>query len=127
MRDVVEVDDLIGAPFVYGGRGENGMYDCYGLLLELNKRQGIDLPDYRSPTESRIIAGIFLREKQLWQRCDPEPGCAVLFRVKNLFCHVGFVLDNDSFIHTWEQSGGVLIERLSDWESRIEGYYKYVA
>ena len=38
-------EDLIGVPFVDGGRDTNGM-DCWGLVRECFKRQGIVVKDY---------------------------------------------------------------------------------
>ena len=38
-------EDLIGVPFMDGGRDKNGM-DCWGLVREYFKRQGIVVKDY---------------------------------------------------------------------------------
>jgi cell wall-associated NlpC family hydrolase len=36
------------------------------------------------------------------------------------------LISNGLFIHAWEPSGGVTIERLSEWEKRIDGFYEYI-
>lgn len=118
--------DLIGAPFVYGGRGEDGTYDCYGLIKELLRRDGQEIPDYLSPCEGHKITAIFMGELRLWRECAPKPGAILLFKIPGNL-HVGYALNGDAFVHTWEKSGGVLVERLSDgWEDRLMGIYEYV-
>ena len=63
-------------------------------------------------------------EVRLWNKIEPKPGCAVLINVPGNM-HVGYVIDDSRFIHTWEESGGVTIERLSQWRGRIMGFYEY--
>ena len=116
--------DLIGVPFEYGGRGPEA-YDCYGLVKKLHHDDGIILPDYKSPTEGASITALMMSETRLWEECPIAPGRTLLFRVPGNL-HVGYLISSDRFIHTWERSGGVTIERFSDWKSRLMGCYKYV-
>lgn len=116
--------ELIGTPFMYGGRGPDS-YDCYGLLKYLMRDDGIDLPDYASPSDGRKIAAIFATQIQLWERCEEQPGVAMYIRL-NGNAHVGYCIGNGRFIHTWEKSNGVCIEKIKDWEVRTIGFYKYV-
>lgn len=119
-----ELAELVGTPFVYGGRGPDA-FDCYGLLMHLHALRGVALPDYRSPTDQATISALLASQLPLWERCPSAPGAAVAFRIGRLVTHCGMVLDDDHFIHTWEGSGGVCIERLSDWKDRIYGFYRY--
>ncbi len=122
---MADTDYLIGVPFAYGGRGPES-YDCYGLLMHLFKQdQGVDLPDYKSPSDGARISAIFTSELRLWERCELKEGAAVLFRVPGNI-HVGYCLGKDRFIHTWDRSNGVVIERLGDWKKRLMGVYRYV-
>lgn len=122
---MAEYIDLIGAPFAYGGRGDPD-YDCYGLIIELSRRDGIIIPDYASPSEGAKITAIFVGELRLWEETEIKPGTIHLFRVPGNL-HVGYAIDKDRFVHTWEGTNGVVVERLSDgWESRLMGTYKYV-
>lgn len=117
--------DLIGVPFAYGGRGPD-RFDCYGLLRHLYRADGIELPDYLSPSDGPRIAALMMGELRLWERLEkPLAGAALLIRVPRGM-HCGYYLGNDEFVHTWEASGGVLIERGSIWQNRIMGYYRYV-
>lgn len=120
-----ELARLIGTPFVYGGRGPDH-FDCYGLLKHLYRRDGIELPDYLSPSDGARISALMLGELRLWQQIpEPEYGAAVLIRLPGNM-HCGYCLDNGYFIHTWERHGGVIVERLSGWRHRIVGFYRYV-
>lgn len=115
--------DLIGKPFKYGGRGPD-YYDCYGLVKEMFRRLGQNVPDYTSPTEAAKIIALMLSSRAQWKETPKKPGAVALFRlIGNL--HVGFVLPYNKFIHTWERSGGVVVEHFYDWEHRVMAYYEY--
>lgn len=120
-----EITELIGVPFAYGGRGPD-TFDCYGLLMHLHALRGVKLPDYRSPRDQATIAALMANQLTLWEQCEPEAGACVALRIVRGVSHCGMVLEDDRFIHTWEKSGGVCIERLSDWQHRTLGVYRYV-
>lgn len=120
--------DLIGTPFVYGGRSvEQGGLDCYGVVLEMSRRNGKALPERSVSEDHTLIHALMASQMNVWRKLDaPVPGCAVLIRLKKVPCHVGYLINNYEFLHAWEGSGGVVKERLTDWEKRIEGFYEYV-
>lgn len=126
MTDLNEsaIIDLIGVPFAYGGRGPD-TYDCYGLLMELYRRKDIEICDQRSPERVAEIAKEMSEAMWKWQPVERRPGVAILFRIKGFGAHVGMALKHDRFIHTWEGTGGVCIERLSHWDRRIVGFYDF--
>ena len=118
-------NDLIGVPFEYGGRGPD-KFDCYGLLRHVYAQDGIDLPDYLSPSDGARITALMMGELRLWEQIEtPEVGCALLIRVPGNM-HCGYYLGGDWFLHTWRGSGGVVKERLSEWKHRVIGFYRYV-
>ena len=122
-------DDLIGRAFKYGGRPDDGPdapLDCYGLVQEVSRRTGVALPDRVFSTKRDIIAVLMGAQMGEWERCEPGVGAVLLIRIKSRLCHVGIQIDEFNFLHTWEASGGVCRESISDWERRIEGYYRYV-
>jgi cell wall-associated NlpC family hydrolase len=119
----VEVRDLIGKPFRFGGRGPD-YYDCYGLVREIMARRGIEVPDYTSPTKGAQIIAAMLSGRVSWQQVGVRPHCVALIRLPASM-HVGYMLRPDLMIHAWERSGGVLIERMPDWKHRIVGFYDY--
>lgn len=62
----MEYKDLVGKAYRNGGRG-NDAYDCWGLVIEIYRRQGITLNDYPisfdNSTEENI-SGIVNTEKK---------------------------------------------------------------
>lgn len=116
--------DLIGVPFEYDGRGPD-QYDCYGLVRKILSDAGIDIPDYRSPSDGPKIAAMMACELKLWKKTELKRGVVILFRMART-THVGYYMGDDKFIHTTEATGGVTIERLSVWAGKVMGYYEYV-
>lgn len=116
----------IGIPFEYGGRTRKKL-DCYGLVMLLYKDiHGIEIPDVISPTFLADIADLVSVEKLKWEPCELEVGAVIIFNVRGYGCHVGYYLGNDKMIHTWEGTGGVMIERISfSWKHRIMGVYRW--
>ena len=77
-------DDLIGVPFVDGGRDPKSGLDCWGLVKEAFRRQGCEVPDYHiSAIEAADIAGTMKRQEDDWISLDgPRVGCLVLLLSK---------------------------------------------
>lgn len=122
-----DYSDLIGTPFEYGGRGPD-TYDCYGLVMELGRRNGVEFPEIESSAELAVCHAKMTVESMSdkWQKIDnARPGAVAWMQVGRYGCHVAYVLDQHRFIHTWEKSNGVVIERLEDWKNRILGYFVY--
>lgn len=124
-----ELVDLIGVPFGYNERGPNA-YDCYGLVKEIFRRDGIEVPDYTYRADGVVMTAVVISassNEKIWEKLEePEPGCCLVFKVPGNM-HVGYCLGRDEFIHSWEGSGGVTIERLSfGWKNRLVGAYRYV-
>ncbi|QFZ84628.1 hypothetical protein GFK26_18550 [Variovorax paradoxus] len=136
MRDVAGelYADLIGKPFLWRGRGEGG-FDCFGLVLEMFKRAGQDMPEWDTPAEIAAVSGLVSVEfsQSRWVRCERRPGAMVLFnmplRIENrrvlATTHCGFMVTAQDFLHSWEKTGGITTERLYEWERRVEGFYEF--
>jgi cell wall-associated NlpC family hydrolase len=116
----------IGIPFKYGGRDYN-VLDCYGLVMLLYKEiHGIIIDDVTSPEYLADIHNLVAVEKLKWEACEPEVGAVIVFSIRGYGAHVGYYIGNDRFIHTWEKTGGVTIERFSlSWKHRTLGVYKW--
>ncbi len=124
----VEWLDLLGMPYVENARMGDGGIDCYGLVLELRRRIGRPIPDIYNPEGGQEACGrIFAAHLHEWQELGrPVPGSVALIRLGRRFSHCAYVLNQDYIVHTWEESGGVVKERISDWRHRIVGFYDYV-
>ncbi len=125
---MTDLSDLVGKPFADGGRGPDA-YDCWGLVCEVFKRYGIELPDYKISCEdaSRIDNEIDSQRRQ-WRRCEgeiPAPSLVVIRFNEVVFCnHTGVYIGSGRFIHTREKIGGN-IDRIDSpaWRRKIEGFY----
>lgn len=140
--------DLIAAPYERGANGSAGTYDCYSLLQTLYSRMGIILADQPRAKKRSDLEALILRDLVNWQpvrprgvndplavtSCDTRmvdrqfalrPYNAIQLNVGGFHCHVGMILPHHRVIHTWEQSGCVVIEPLDDykWENNIVGVY----
>lgn len=123
---MVDLAGLIGTPFAYGGRGPD-TFDCYGLVMHLLRTEhGQCIPDVRSAADQATIAARMAVGVQSWQQVNAAPGTVVLFRIGRYISHCGYLLDPLRMVHTWEQSGGVVTERLDAWKQRTVGFYRYV-
>lgn len=121
-------NDLIGIPFLDGGRDPNNGLDCYGLVMEVYRRQSILLPEYYAPALDEVaVSSEIDRARPAWQRVEgPPPPLAVMaIKFNSILCnHTGVYIGNGLFIHTRERIG-VNIDRVDSpaWKRRIEGYY----
>lgn len=123
-------EKYIGIPFLEKGRDVSGV-DCWGLVRLIYKQEyNINLPsfvaDYELSDDQRI-GELFAQYKEGWTTLtQPEPGCAVIFRMFGTESHIGVAVDNAHFIHVREGRDTV-IESLesSKWAKRIVGFYKY--
>ncbi len=115
--------DLIGKPFVEGGKGPDG-YDCWGLAVEVFRRCGIVIPDYRL-TCATVTNGV-TDNRDKWTRCIGEvPAPAlIVFTTAGIADHIGVHLGGGKFIHA-HSAAGVVITAVDHifWKRRIEGYY----
>lgn len=118
-------NDLIGLPFKYGGRGPDFL-DCYGLVMEMSRRNGVDLPDFGFADDQALVAAMMGATLPQWEEIERRPGAVVLIRVGRYAAHVGYMLDEHRMIHSWEHSHGVTIISVDSWKQRIVGFYKYV-
>lgn len=117
--------DLLGKPFVRGGRGPDG-FDCYGLAVELFARKGVIVPDFQSPGSLEEIESLVVAASSAWSRVAPKTyGSVVTFRVEGMGAHVGVMLDGDRFIHCIEPIG-VAVERLTGNRLKPLAFYDYV-
>lgn len=119
------MDDLVGVPFVYGGRGPDS-YDCYGLVMECWRRaHGVELPDFLSPSDQGAQAAVGAIKLTQWTEVPRAAGVMVAIRVGRLVSHCGFMLDENTMIHAWNKTGGVTVIPLDRLEMHIAGFYTY--
>jgi len=122
-----QLTDLIGLPFIDGGRDPAVGLDCWGLSTEVFRRYGINLPDYKISCEdaSRIHSEV-KEQRPFWRRCEKEIPVPALVVIRfTVYCdHTGVYLGQGRFIHTRKRIGAN-IDRIDNpaWANRIEGFY----
>ena len=126
--------DLIGVPFQNRGRDcEHGL-DCYGLVKEVYKRHGIDIPEYDADYNdmeriNELIEGN--TQGYPWRElAEPKVPCLIAIRFGSpvgVVNHTAVYIGGGKFIHTRE-CVGVCIDRVSNpaWRRVIVGFYEYV-
>lgn len=125
---MLQINDLIGVPFIDRGRDPRVGLDCWGLVLEVYRRAGIELADYQICCEDASRIGVEIdTQRSAWSRIEaplPVPALVVM-RLGSPYCnHTGIHIGGGRFIHT--RSGvGVNIDRIDsvNWRHRIEGFY----
>ena len=124
--------DLVGVPFVNGGRDYKTGLDCWGMVLECYKRTGITLPDYKIDAYCTLaITDNMVQVLGEWKKLDsPKDFCVVSFSIDPhypLFTqHFGVYLGYNKFIHTRGKVGGT-IEALSSpfWKNKHTGFWEW--
>lgn len=123
---------LLRVPWVHQGRRAESGLDCLGLLVEVGRRVGCEVPSDatygRIPDGEQLLAG--MRRYLLAEPCGtpPRPGHAVALRVGLRPHHVGFIGDyrnGVSLIHGNVKAGGVCEHRMTpDWHAAIVELYR---
>lgn len=114
-------ENLIGIPFVRGGRDLSTGVDCYGLVMEMYRRTGKVIPDFVTPEDLKTMELLIDRERGSWRKVEPRPGCLLLFRVEGYRAHVGFMLSHSKMIHSQEPMGVTVASR-HFWPNIVAAY-----
>lgn len=102
----VKIDDLIGVPFVEFGRDPKKGLDCYGLVIEVERRFGkklndVSLEKFDAEKLKRTLPEINVRKAEVI-----KPGVILEFYGRqNNRLHVGVALGGDIFIQSTENQG----------------------
>lgn len=127
-------NDLIGIPFVNRGRDAKHGLDCYGLVKEVYKRNGVEIPEYDADFNdmervNELIEGN--TQGYPWKELDePKVPCLIAIRFGSpvgVVNHTAVYIGGGKFIHTRERIG-VCVDKISNpaWHRVIVGFYEYV-
>lgn len=136
--DFIHVGDLLGVPYVEGGRDPKVGLDCWGLVMEVCRRNGVVLPDVLINATQKDAAEMqaggvpndwIQRTFSGWRRSDStKVGCVVAYsNCEGAAVHVGVVVEPGKFIHTMKRVGQPTIHRLDrePWPNRFVGAYEH--
>ncbi len=130
---MANIKDLIGKRFVNGGRSAIKGLDCWGLVMEVFRRYGIDIPDFTIGAFAfTTIDALANKEKEsrIWEEVynplERDAPLVVLMKMHPyLITHAGVLIGDNRIIHTTAGTG-VITSRIDSLQSRIVGYYKYI-
>lgn len=121
----MDVSDLIGVKYKPHGRDKNG-YDCYGLVMEVEKRFGYNLPDFSyTETDGKIDAEAetALKGGDMMRIGSPVPGAIILLQnVQGMKTHIGVYLGDGMFIHSHIKRN-VCVDSVESYRHSIAGVY----
>jgi cell wall-associated NlpC family hydrolase len=122
--------DLIGIPFVFGGRTLAGL-DCWGLCLEFYKQRGIEVVD---PLEeyhdlfATPASNVFekYRTPDWYLVADPSDGDLVCMAYNNagVATHCGIYLHGGRLLHTLDKIG-VAISSYARYQKFVTAIYRH--
>lgn len=122
--DEIDVSKYIGKQYIPNVRDGSG-YDCYSLVLAIEKDLGHNLPDMQYDTTSRagrkysVESG---KKEPYFEKVEkPLAGCIVILYYKDVPQHIGVYIGKGKVIHaTFDR--GVVIDELRTL--KVEGFYK---
>lgn len=123
------VRDLLGTPFVNGGRDKSG-FDCWGLVkFVYSNLYGLIVPDYKIDCRNASLINTNIQEETSlkWEKLEPpEPPCIVIMRFNSpISNHIGVYIGEGHFLHTASKIG-VNVDSIhqSYWKRHIDGFYR---
>lgn len=123
-----QFQDLIGVPYVLGGRLPGPGTDCFGLVVECCRRLGRPIPDPFTSAPCVVDVKQWITERMGgWQPTTlPVAGGIVELRSEQHPAHIGFLMSDVEFLHSLKQTGAVMNRLDRDpWMYRVLGYYVY--
>lgn len=98
--------DLLGKPFEALGRGPDS-YDCWGLVIEVSKRLGREVPDYEiNPGDSKAIYSKYYEVELEYDVVSvPKEGDIVLYKRMDGGLHFGIMINFHKMLHVSKSLG----------------------
>ena len=126
--------EYIGLPFKDRGRGPDG-WDCWGFFQKLKQEQdGLEIPSYIDKYETiqeknRVSNAIIRGIEDEWVEVDEDnakQGDGVVFEIKGMVFHIGYILQPPQFLHIHKNINSCL-DRWTHgrWNRRIDGFYRH--
>lgn len=122
---MINVNDLIGVPFVEFGRDVKKGLDCYGLAIEVERRLGKKLKDVAAEKfDFSKVRRETLRLNVKETDYIHEGTLLEFYGKDDRRLHVAVALDEDIFIHATERQG-VRISSLNSAREYLTLFKKY--
>ena len=121
----------LGTPWRHTGRVINEGIDCVGLIIQSLNDLGQNIPDdsdYSLNDEFVKLVKILNTYCTKLDGWDFTPGNIILFRGRDIYNHVGIMVDDTEFIHAYSVPSvmSVQLQPLNGyWKQRIKAIYEY--
>lgn len=122
--------DLVGTPFLWAGRTLAGL-DCWGLVLEVYRRLGVelqDVADYRAQDVAATGSRLVETNAPTWRQVEEpyEPYDLLLFADGSCgaVTHCALLIGDGRILHTTERTG-VVLTPLGGFGRRLVGVYRH--
>ena len=123
----MEYKDLIGIPFRLHGRSPEDGLDCYGLVMEVYRRMGIDLFDYDYDDSPRNTGADLFEEHKAHEFSEvvgpPQEGDVVVLG-NGMGTHCGVFVRGNRVLHA-RDSVGVVSEAVRSLKPFIVGVHRH--
>ena len=127
---MIDVRDLVGKQYREETEPKGiGKYDCWDLVVEVFKREGVFLPEDLFTNHVLVNIHAITDQTDLqnrFEKCGENviPSIAVFRPRLDMITHAGVNLGNGNFIHSTSKKG-VCIENISHplWRNRFVGFY----
>lgn len=123
--------EFLGTPWAHAARLKNVGVDCTGLVICAFNENGAEIPDkfdYSLGDEFvglvRILNKYFSKHKLQNRRA----GDVLLFRAKDMYNHVGLMVDEQHFVHAYSDPAFnrvVLTKFDGYWKQRLSAVYSF--
>ena len=120
----------LGTNYKYHGDSLEDGFDCINLCCAIGKDLGVYIPNINhSMFDIHSYQGLFdIRDnKAMWLHVQPKANTLCVFKINGKVQHVGYMLDDNQFIHIMEGSR-VSVDTLDNiqWSRRLVGCYEYI-
>lgn len=109
-NSAIDLNGVIGIPYLFGGRNVSTGVDCWGLTAHVLRLFGTPVPRDWEPSSIVEACRIMTREADSgtgWEEVTFEPGAvAAMFR-RRIVEHVGVCLAS-GILHTTPETGAVI-------------------
>ena len=128
---MVNVSQLVGTKFVDGGRDVNKGLDCWGLVMEVFKRYGVELPDFTVDAFAFVMIDRLANkamgspswEEVHYPESEDAPLVVLMKMHPELITHAGVYIGDNRIMHTMKGTNAIT-SRASSLKTRIVGYYR---
>jgi len=132
MQDINKViTKYLGVNYKFKGNSINDGLDCINLCSLVAAEFGTKIPNinhsFCNEDNYPTMFNNVREDKSLWVECEPKAHTLCVFKINGIIRHVGYMLNNNDFIHIM-QGSRVTVDRLDSiqWARRLVGCYTYI-